>query len=105
MPCLALRSQAFLVHEMNQVAHAAGVSPLIVVPGDDFHAIAADHARERRVHNGGTIVATVIDRHQLFSFHSQNSFHGAVGGGHHGGVHFFHGGVFFHEDHQVHHGH
>ena len=32
-------------HVVDQVAYAAGVSPLVVVPGDHLHAIAADHQR------------------------------------------------------------
>ena len=35
--------QAFGHHQIDQVADTAGVSPLIVVPGDYFHAVSAYH--------------------------------------------------------------
>ena len=37
--------ESFLRHELNEVAHAARVSPFIVVPGDHLHAIAGHYAR------------------------------------------------------------
>ena len=35
--------QALTGDVVDQVAHAAGVSPLVVVPGDHLDAVAADH--------------------------------------------------------------
>src|SRR5213075_3082092 len=44
-------SETLGCHIVDQVAHAAGVSPLIVVPGDYLHAVAADHQGRRRIYD------------------------------------------------------
>src|SRR6185312_1781052 len=54
------RLETLLCQEMNQIAYAAGITPLVVVPGDDFHAVSGHHAGEGSVHNGGTLVAAVV---------------------------------------------
>src|SRR5262245_12822203 len=57
--------ESFLAEEANQVAHPAGIAPLIVIPGDYFYAIAGDYAGERRVNDGGAVIAPVVHRDQL----------------------------------------
>src|SRR6266576_1390721 len=52
--------ETFLIHKVDHVAHAAGVSPLVVVPGDNFHAITLDNARHGSVHDGGARVTTIV---------------------------------------------
>src|SRR5262249_48793896 len=52
--------QSFLANEADQVAHATGITPLVVIPGNHFHTIPGDHSRKRRVHDRGTVIATVI---------------------------------------------
>src|SRR5215831_20584369 len=37
--------------EVDQVSYAAGIAPLIVVPRDHLHAVAAYHQRHGRIHN------------------------------------------------------
>src|SRR5438552_10586542 len=53
--CARLRmtniSQALTGNVVDQVADAAGVSPLIVVPGDDLDAVAPDHQGHGRIHD------------------------------------------------------
>src|SRR5438477_8675003 len=60
-PCL----QAFRAEELDQVADAAGIPPLIVVPGDHLNAVASDDARHGRVDDGGIRIALEIRRHQF----------------------------------------
>src|SRR4051794_2690687 len=57
--------ETFLAHEIDHVADAARVSPLIVVPGNDFHAITLDDAGHRRVNNRGAWVTAIVHRNQL----------------------------------------
>src|SRR5437016_2618163 len=58
-------SEALLAHEVNHVAHTARVSPLVVVPGDDFYTVARDDARHGSVDDGGARVAAIVHRDQL----------------------------------------
>src|SRR5262249_54332391 len=57
---LRQRLQAFATQVVDQVADAAGVSPLVVVPGDDFDAVAADYHGRRRIDDRGASVAFEI---------------------------------------------
>ena len=43
--------QAFTGDELDQVADAAGVAPLVVVPGKHFDQSPSDHLRILRVHD------------------------------------------------------
>src|SRR6266850_342105 len=58
---LELGSQQF-----NQIAAAAGVTPLVVVPGQDFHAAIADDFGVLRVHYGGIRIALEVGGDELF---------------------------------------
>src|SRR5581483_7159141 len=63
--------QALARDVVDQVAHAVGVSPLIVIPGDHLHAVAADHHGPRRIDNRRAWVALEIRRHQFMLLVSQ----------------------------------
>src|SRR4051812_18629249 len=67
--------ESFLRHEFDEIAHAARVSPLIVVPGDYFHAIAGNDASHERVHDRGTRVAAEVHRDQFLVGYTEYSFH------------------------------
>jgi hypothetical protein len=68
--CFAMRSshfaqddkcylESFASDEVDQIAHPARVSPLIVVPGDDFHQI-ANHQRAQRIYDRGAGIAAEV---------------------------------------------
>src|SRR5436305_9678597 len=57
---IAFGLEALLAHEVDHVAHAAGVSPLIVVPGDDFDTVSSDNARHRCVNDGRSRITAVV---------------------------------------------
>src|SRR5260370_1764916 len=61
--------------EVNQVAHAGGISPLVVVPRDHLHAVVIDYACQRRIHAGGTIVAAIIHGNEFFRRIAHTSIH------------------------------
>src|SRR6185437_9495747 len=54
------RLETLLRQELDQIAYSAGVTPLIVVPGDHLHAVSRHHAGEGSVNDGGTLVAAVV---------------------------------------------
>ena len=62
------RLQALARDVVDQVAHAAGVSPLVVVPRDHLHAVATDHHGAGRVHDRRERVALEVGRHQFVLF-------------------------------------
>src|SRR6266850_1957111 len=94
---LELGSQQF-----NQIAAAAGVTPLVVVPGQDFHAAIADDFGVLRVHYGGIRIALEVGGDELFFGISKNTFHWSAGGGLQGGVDGFFRRGLIDEDGQVH---
>src|SRR6266478_76142 len=53
-------------HEFDQVAAAAGVSPLVVVPGQHLYAAVPHHFGVTSIDNRGIRVALEIRGHQLF---------------------------------------
>src|SRR5206468_1668246 len=58
----ATKLQALACQVVDQVAHAAGVSPLIVIPGDHLDAVAANHQGHVRIYDRGARVALEIGR-------------------------------------------
>src|SRR5262249_28274566 len=52
--------EALFGNKVDQVAYAARVSPLVVIPGNHLHAVPVDHAREQRVNNRRAIVTFVV---------------------------------------------
>src|SRR6185437_6801361 len=90
--------------EVNKVAHAARISPFVVVPGDDLHQVAADDAGHGRIHNGGAGIAAVVHGDQFRVLIAQVALErGGRGGLLHGGVHLLGRGLLLHPGHQVHH--
>src|SRR6516164_4716304 len=51
---------------VNQIAHPARVSPLVVVPRDDLHHVAIDDARQPRIDNRRMWIALEVTGDQLF---------------------------------------
>src|SRR5437868_5506894 len=62
MDSLAMRSslQAFLAHEIDEIANTARVAPFVVIPRDNFHAVAADNQREQGIHDGRARIAFIV---------------------------------------------
>src|ERR1019366_8722892 len=57
--------QSFGRHQVDQIADTAGVSPLVVIPGDHLDAVAADDQGHVRVDDGGAGVSFEIGRNQF----------------------------------------
>ena len=74
------RQPLHLRQEFDQVAAAAGIAPLVVVPGQHLHAIIADDARVAGIHDRRMWVAAEIDGDQLFFRVCQDALHRAFGG-------------------------
>src|SRR6202521_783098 len=90
--------QAFGRHQVDQIADAAGVSPLVVIPRDNLDAVAADYQRHGRVDDGGAGVPFKIGRDQFVLLEPEITLQRArLGGSFQGGVHFFARGLFFYE--------
>src|SRR6267143_5927996 len=88
--------------QSNQIAAAAGVAPLVVVPGQNLHAAIADDFGVFRVHYGGVRIALEVGGDELFFGVSKNAFHWSVGGSLQSGVDGFFRGGLIDEDRQVH---
>src|SRR5260370_27676406 len=58
-----LSLQSLFRQEGDQVDHTAGVSPLVVVPGDHLHQIAVHHLGELRIDDGALRIAQHVARH------------------------------------------
>src|SRR5208282_1797417 len=94
--------QSFGRHQVDQIADTAGVSPLVVIPGDHLDAVAADHQGHGRVDDGGAGVSFEIGRDQFAFLEAEVALQRArLGGFFQGGVHLFFGGLFFYPDDEV----
>src|SRR5574337_130030 len=56
------RGSQALGHVGHEVGHAAAVAPLVVVPGDDLHEVAAEDHAGRGVDDRGAAVAAEVAR-------------------------------------------
>src|SRR5512138_2229178 len=65
-------------HEQEQVAQAAGVAPLVVVPGQDLGHPLLDHLGGEGVHDGGAVVVQEVDGDQRLLGVAQDALHGAL---------------------------
>src|SRR4051794_19876418 len=70
-----------------QVGDAAGVAPLVVVPGERFDHGAADDEGVERAEDGGVGVALEVAGDERLLAVGQDAFHGAFGSLAHGRVH------------------
>src|ERR1700674_2928709 len=94
--------QAFGRHQVDQIADAAGVSPLVVIPRDNLDAVAADYQRHGSVNDGGAGVPFKIGRDQFVLLEPEITLQRArLGGSFQGGIHFFARGLFFYERDEV----
>src|SRR5208282_5492771 len=91
--------QSFGRHQVDQIADTAGVSPLVVIPGDHLDAVAADHQGHGRVDDGGAGVSFEIGRDQFAFLEAEVALQRArLGGLFQSGVDLFFSGLFFHPD-------
>ena len=75
-PHLKFRGQKF-----DEVAAAAGVAPLVVIPCENLHAVAPTTLVYSESTMDGARIAAEIRRDQLFFGVTQNALHRALGGG------------------------
>src|SRR6266496_3891622 len=69
-----LRLEAFLCDEVCEISDAAGITPLVVIPGKNFdHFATGDQCREA-IDNRRAIIATVVRRDKRFIRVSENAF-------------------------------
>src|ERR1019366_6195048 len=94
--------QAFGRHQVDQIADTAGVSPLVVIPGDHLDAVATDDQGHVRVDDRGAGVPFEIGRDQFVFLEPEVALQRArLGGFFQGGVDLFFGGLFFYPDNEV----
>src|SRR5438477_6568137 len=87
-PFLPLLSRAseFRGQELDEVAAAAGVAPLIVVPGQNFYAAVAHNFGVFGVDDGGIGIPLEVGGDEFLFGVTEDALHGAAGGGFQGGV-------------------
>src|SRR5512141_1816962 len=90
--------------ELRQVDQAAGVPPLVVVPGEHLHHLPADHLGREGVEAGRGRVVVEIDRDERLVHVLQDPLHGPLGGLLHRRVDLFRRGALRQLRRQVHHG-
>src|SRR6202035_3999012 len=78
--------------ERQQVHQPVGVSPLVVVPGDDADETAVHRLDERQIDDRRARIAHEVRGDQLFVGRRQDAAHPAGGGGAEGGAHIVGGG-------------
>src|SRR5712692_1378459 len=84
-----LSLQSLFREECDQVDDAAGVSPLVVVPGDDLHQIAVHHLGESRVDDGAVRIAQHVARHHRIGGVFENPLQLSLRGCFQGSIHVF----------------
>src|SRR5260370_15827034 len=94
-------SSEFGGQELEQVAATAGVAPLIVVPGQNFHAAVADHFGVFGIDDGGIRIALEVGGHEFLFRVAEDAFHQAAGSSFQSGVNGVFGGGLFDEHRQV----
>src|SRR5579884_3364681 len=65
--------------ELDEIADAARIPPLVVVPGRDLDEAAFDHCGQRRIQGRGVGVSLLVDRHDRLFAILQNAFERSVG--------------------------
>src|SRR6202790_1014352 len=88
-------------HEFDEVAAAAGIAPLVVVPGQDFDAAVTDDFGVAGVDDGRVRIAFEIGGDEFFFRVREDSFHGAVGRGFQRGIDGLDGRGLFHKNGKV----
>src|SRR5713226_4055271 len=88
--------------ELDEVAATAGVAPLVVVPGQNFHAAVADDLCVFGIDYGRIRIAFEVGGDEFFLGVGEDAFHRAIGGGFQRGVDGFLSGGLVDEDGQVH---
>src|SRR5262245_50876868 len=68
-------------HVADQVTHATGIPPLVVVPGEHLDEIAIDDGRRRQVDDRRVRVTVEVHRHQLLVGRVEDSLEGTRGRG------------------------
>src|SRR5690242_11345655 len=69
-----------LTHEVRQVGDAAGIAPLVVVPGDDLDHVVSQHHRRETIDDRGVRVATEVAGDQRLVGIVEDAVHLASGG-------------------------
>ena len=87
--------------ELDQVAAAAGIAPLVVVPGQHLDALVADDLGVSGVDDRGIRIGLEVGRDEFFFGVAENSLHRAIRGGLQRGVDGFHGGRLLDEHREV----
>ena len=102
----AWSSETLPWHDRNcQVGHAAGVAPLVVVPGNNLDHVAVDNGGELPVDDGGAAVALQVHRHQRILAVAQDALQLPLGGGAQGCVDLLFGHRLLHVGDEVDDGH
>src|SRR5574337_187001 len=85
------RGSQALGHVGHEVGHAAALAPLVVVPGDDLHEVAAQDHGGGAVDDRGPAVAPEVAGDERLVAHAQDAREGPRGGGPEGLVEALHG--------------
>src|SRR5215211_4555601 len=72
-PFTIYQLQSFFPEELDEVADAAGVAPLVVVPGEHLDEIAVDDFRVVGVHDGGVVVLAEVHRDERLLREGENA--------------------------------
>src|SRR5919112_6565037 len=79
-PFTIYQLQSFFPEELDEVADAAGVAPLVVVPGEHLDEVAADDFRVVGVHDGGVVVLAEVHRDERLFGEGEDAAQLLVGG-------------------------
>ena len=93
----------FAAKNLDQIAAAARVAPLVVVPREHLHAIRADDARVAGINDRRMRIAPEIDRDQFLFGVIEDALHRAFGGALQRSVYGFHGRGLLGDHGEIHH--
>ena len=89
----------------DQVDHPAGISPFVVVPGEDLDHVAVSHLGEGRVDDAGMGIGHEVDGDEGIRFILHDTLQFPFGCGPESGIDLIRRCVFFKDGHEVDNGH
>ncbi len=98
---LHLILKPLLTNEVSEISNAAGVAPLIVVPGNNLNHVPAKSHRQESVYDRGAFVTTEVTGNERLFRVAEDTFERTFGSLFESLIHCFLCGFFTHVRHEI----